>query len=356
MSREKHGKLTPAGLELWQRSWRHRISKTKFYEFVRRRGEELSEHWWPPMYEGKVVPWKMFELLAAYLKKRGQDIELSAVAVEVDDPAEPIRQIQPWYFRLWFVLWNTLMSVLRQFQEDPDCRCKNRGDVELAARMIMEWLGRHNMDDPLTVTKEVAIANGKRVMYRSVDALTEQLYGYWNLQKDTIRFAVFKGERIGLLVTLPLRREVWRTFRSGAWFDAAITPDHLRMKSSHLLILFAAERVDDETPKRKHVSAMQTCCGHQLACLSPPIAWFIKKRNLHLLSIGGSPESMRALQGVGFIPTGTFLPKAEKPLYEMTPRSVRKAGLTMTYALLLAVVSFLQHINHAQKSEGNDSI
>ncbi len=343
MAREKRGKLTPEGLELYHRVWAKKISKDKYYAFVRdEKGETLSEHWWRPMYEGKTVPWKMLELLCAYLntesmKKRGLACELNQIAVMTDEPTERLRDPLPWYSGLWFVLWEAIRQALaRWFKEDPASRCADREDVRLAARMILEWIGRHNAGaDALTLTTERAIENGMRIMARSVEDFTEQLYAYWMAQRDTIRFAVHEGERVGLFVTLPMKREPWKTFGMGAWYDTAITASHLEPKSPFLLILFASERIDDGLPRKKHDKAMQSCMANQLALLSPPVAWWAKKRNLYLLSVGGSPESERVLTGAGYTPTGTFLPVAKKPLYQMTPRSARKAGNTMLYAARL---------------------
>jgi len=75
-----------------------------------------------------------------------------------------------------------MIWAIAPFEEDErKSHCENGDDVLVMARMILEWIGRHNAgDDALTIGTASAIAKGVEVMARSDMDLAKQLESYWN--------------------------------------------------------------------------------------------------------------------------------------------------------------------------------
>jgi hypothetical protein len=74
-----------------------------------------------------------------------------------------------------------------------------------------------------------------------------------------------------------------------------------------------------------------------------------------LVSIAGTPESVRRLEGTGFSPLGTQMAKDPRPLYECSPASSRQSFRGMlNYQAMCSLVGAFQSLQRQEKADGDE--
>lgn len=337
------GCLTPA--------FRDQVSKAplgkkwpKRDEFFRKlRGDyntQANEGNWVPLRKGTAVPWNLIRGVAGYFSAVwGLPLSEQGIATRCDPPP-PSKRKRPRLWDFWKLGWQNVLSTLVDTDsiDESFAFCKTAEDVEAAARIVMECVGRSHEGRKIADTP---LAAGEIYMKRSLAQYAAWLRQFWIQRAHTVMFGHIGGQRVSVSVILPLTEDAYQRVRTGQTADHELTPDDYQSPSRRLFFNALAEVQLEKKPSRKRLTMAQGHCAlYQLAMCSP-IAVGLKELPT-MLSLGATSANTRRAEVFGLCPVGTKLKGFDVPLLEVKAPPRHKIPANAVYEGMCATVRVYQ--------------
>src|SRR5579864_1759961 len=223
-----------ASLDLSKGRW-------KFGKWMRRERQPAAhmsiEKWLAKGLKGNPMPEKLGNLLLEYLVAKKDWVPgPEKFAVPTEAPAEDVARLPKWSFAA------LLERLTGPWLPNEENLCHNYEEVELATRMMVEWIGRYTAESKgKSVTNEEARLIGEHEMERTVKDYAKWLFRVWQRWPSTVMFCTVNGVRMGTNISLPLTENGRLKFRSGSCWDMDLTLKDMGVPTRNVLVLMAGE-------------------------------------------------------------------------------------------------------------------
>lgn len=273
----------------------------------RRNPLRMSAQRYQKLCAGEPQPWPLLTIIAALM-----DLPPEVIAEPCAETPHKIGPDGPWWRKPWQAMFKVIGRLFLQIFSPPElANCKTEQDVQQAARMTLEWMGRQSQGgkEDGQLQENEAIRLGESYLRLTQKEMVAHYRALADFSENCIKFIMAGDQRgiqkrVGLTVLVPLTEASYKRFREGKIDPAALRRSDFQARSSYILWLAVLECRPGEFADRTAIADAQIAtllC--QFAALSRR-----GKRGYHSISVCGTPESKRRLLAHSFLPTGTFTP------------------------------------------------
>ncbi len=304
----------------------------RLFRWMRQQSPPLrgSEHDYVRLKKRGAVPWSLLEALVGYMAaKRNRRFGVDSIAERAEPPDQPSKKpgLDPWEWS-WARIYEKLTAPL-QLPEETFCR--DEKDLDLAASLGMQCVGRHHAAHGAKLTDGDAERLGEKMMGRSRNEYGRWLRGLWEVDNRAVLFLVMRigkgdaivNERLGVMASVPLRRAVYQRFRNGEIEDSEFTVEDFESPSNYVNVHMAAQSEVDGLRRKARLSLWQLHIFlYQLAMIVPDqVRGSVAPC---FVALGGTAENETRMKTHGFEAVGTATPRTSKQLWELKPAEARR--------------------------------